>query len=414
VLHKTAGGQQMPTFKPQFINKLPIPATAYQVYWDDQQGFKGFGLRVTSAGKKTYFVQRRVKGSGKEVRYTIGEHGVITCDQARAKALQVINGMKEGIDPRGQETETKIIATTLQQVLDDYLSSKDLKQNTKTQYNWIFNNAFNDWLARDIVSITEFEILQRFESVKKRTPAYALHAFKILQAVFKFARRYRMADGKTHLLPINTVKEALENEERPKIQPRTGRIPNEKIGQVWVALQQLKESEATASQELKTLVHIDLVQFLMLTGARISEVTTLTWDKVNLEENWWHLPDPKNRNPVWLPLSNQAREILVNRLANRLPNNQYVFPSYGATGHAVDPRGIMNLVSEIAGLRLTPHDLRRTFTTVGITVCNVDIIKVELLTNHKPQGVTARHYLETSKLQWLQPEVQKIADCITG
>lgn len=415
----------MPNLTKLFVDKLPAPCKPYELHWDTK--LKGFGLRITQAGKKTYIVQGRVKsGSGnKEVRVTIGPHGVWTCEEAEKKAKSIIRQMEDGIDPRKKKIDDGIAAKTLKQALDDYFKKKiyidkdgversKLKQSTQDQYKQVFNHAFKDWLDRDIVGITEFEILQRFDTVKERAPAYAAHSFSILHAVFGFARRYRKADGKTRILPINTVAQAIEREMWPTITERKGRIPNEKINQVWAALQQLKESEATANQEIKTLVHIDLVQFLMLTGARISEVTTLTWDRVNLKENWWHLPDPKNRNPVWLPLSSQAREILANRLANRQPDEQYVFPSYGKTGHAVEPRGIMKLVSEIAGERLTPHDLRRTFTTVGITVCNVDILKVELLTNHKPQGVTARHYLETSKLQWLQPEVQKIADCITG
>jgi hypothetical protein len=40
------------------------------------------------------------------------------------------------------------------------------------------------------------------------------------------------------------------------------------------------------------------------------------------------------------------------------------------------------------------------------------VLKVELLTNHVPIGVTARHYLETSHLQYLKPETQRIADWI--
>src|SRR5512133_1848793 len=35
-------------------------------------------------------------------------------------------------------------------------------------------------------------------------------------------------------------------------------------------------------------------------------------------------------------------------------------------------------------------------------------------TNHVPRGVTARRYLETSHLQYLKPEVQRIADWITA
>jgi hypothetical protein len=35
-----------------------------------------------------------------------------------------------------------------------------------------------------------------------------------------------------------------------------------------------------------------------------------------------------------------------------------------------------------------------------------------LLTNHIPTGVTTKHYLETSRLQYLRPETQRIADWI--
>ncbi|MDP1656295.1 MAG: hypothetical protein Q8K91_07500 [Hylemonella sp.] len=68
----------------------------------------------------------------------------------------------------------------------------------------------------------------------------------------------------------------------------------------------------------------------------------------------------------------------------------------------------MNNLSEVAGLHLSPHDLRRTFTTIGIANCDIDLFKIELLTNHVPKTVTGRHYLETQQLQYLLPQVQQI------
>ncbi|WP_417609655.1 hypothetical protein [Parasphingorhabdus sp.] len=61
---------------------------------------------------------------------------------------------------------------------------------------------------------------------------------------------------------------------------------------------------------------------------------------------------------------------------------------------------------------VSAHDLRRTFVTAGFSECSIDLFKLELLTNHVPQGVTARHYLKTSRLQYLHPEAQAIGDWI--
>ncbi|WP_315548931.1 hypothetical protein [Lautropia mirabilis] len=114
---------------------------------------------------------------------------------------------------------------------------------------------------------------------------------------------------------------------------------------------------------------------------------------------------------MFLPLSSQAVELLKTR--QRIKGNPHVFPSWGNTGHIKDPRDTMKKVSEVAGTKITPHDLRRTMTTIGIAQCGIDFYKVELLTTHIPNGnVTARHYLETSRLQYLQLEAQRIADWI--
>jgi integrase len=111
---------------------------------------------------------------------------------------------------------------------------------------------------------------------------------------------------------------------------------------------------------------------------------------------------------VWLPLSTRAVELLKTR--QRVNGSPFVFTSWGATGHLKDPRDMMKKVSGVAGTKITPHDLRRTFITFGVTECGIDLHKIELLTNHVPRGVTAKHYLETSHLQYLRPEVQRIAD----
>jgi len=71
-------------------------------------------------------------------------------------------------------------------------------------------------------------------------------------------------------------------------------------------------------------------------------------------------------------------------------------------------------VSEIAGLHLSAHDMRRTFTNIALGVCRIEKFRTDLLTGHKPKGedVTASHYLDISNLKWLHTEVQQICDWI--
>jgi hypothetical protein len=74
----------------------------------------------------------------------------------------------------------------------------------------------------------------------------------------------------------------------------------------------------------------------------------------------------------------------------------------------------MTLVSEIAEKRLSCHDLRRTFTNISLRECLIEKFRTDLLTCHVPASadVTARNYLDLTKLDWLQPEVQRIGDWI--
>ncbi len=58
-------------------------------------------------------------------------------------------------------------------------------------------------------------------------------------------------------------------------------------------------------------------------------------------------------------------------------------------------------VSELAGLHLAYHDLRRTFIAIGVKL-KIEMWKLKLLTNHISKGdVTIDHYTKTSDLRYL-------------
>ena len=295
------------------VDKLELPNTAYVIYWDGQD--KGFGLRVTKNGKKSYIVQGRVYG--KELRITIGPHGVFTVEQAREAAREHLRNMRLGVDPREISKQAKAIGVTLRQVTNDYLRDRTLKASSMGEIERHVTTTFTTWLNKPIANISREMVTVRFNEIKTKglrgnapAPAQANQSFSILRALINYAiREYRKQDG-SPIITDNPVDVLYKK--WAVIKARTSRIPESKVGSVWSFLQASRE----AAYNRETLASIELVMFLMLTGARISEASALTWDRVNLDEGWWHIPDPKNSNPVWLPLSKVAIDLLTSRQRN--------------------------------------------------------------------------------------------------
>ena len=68
------------------------------------EDLKGFGVRVRSSGRKTYFVMMRHKCVMR--RFTIGSHGSVTAELARLKAKQIISDL--AIDKNPTEVEDAV------------------------------------------------------------------------------------------------------------------------------------------------------------------------------------------------------------------------------------------------------------------------------------------------------------------
>jgi integrase len=182
-------------------------------------------------------------------------------------------------------------------------------------------------------------------------------------------------------------------------------VPDAKVGAVWRMLLDRRNPDHNLPATCTTA---DLVAFLLLTGCRWSEAAELSWAQVDLDGDVpsWHLPDPKNHRPITIPLCTPAVALL--RARPRRKGNPYVFPSRSeGKGHAKDARATMEAVSKVAGLHLSPHDLRRSHIAVG-HACGIEMWRIELLTGHVPNTVTLRNYTETSDLRYLAPEAERI------
>jgi len=100
------------------IEALKPTAGVQSVVWDGD--LKGFGIRLSAGGTKTFFVQGRIRGSAQVVKATIGQFGPFTAEQARDKARNMLNAMANGVDPR-VTTEKREAGHTLGDLMTGYV-----------------------------------------------------------------------------------------------------------------------------------------------------------------------------------------------------------------------------------------------------------------------------------------------------
>ena len=389
------------------------------LFWDTET--RGFGLRVTKTGVTTFVAQGRVKGTTKDIRVTIGTYGAWTVDDARRKAEELRHQFEDGIDPREVRKQNEAARVTVGQVATDYLAIGRLKPTTAKWITYYVDKVFAEWKDKPIISITRDMVKERHAKLvegglhgKRGAPATANASMVVLRTLFNFAiEDYRLPDGKP-VISENPV--AVMRKRWAPEGDRTERyIPVEKVGDVWNLLQGLRVTTLHGD----TLSGVDLTLMNLLCGGRISEGAGLTLDRVHIDDTdpakcYWHLKERKQGKPIKLPLPTQIVVMLKGR--PRVEGNPHVFPSRGKTGHITDPRTTLEKVSEVAGIHLSNHDLRRTFSEVSVKALRIERFRGDLLIGHKPdpRDVGANSYLDLTDLRWLYPEVQQVADYIEG
>lgn len=416
------------------IEKLKPDPSQDTLFWDTET--RGFGLRVTKAGVFSFIAQGRVRGTTKDRRVTLGSYGSqggLTPEEARRRAEDYRRLFEDGVDPNELRRQHEAEQVTLGTVATAYLGRDALKPSTRTWYEYYLKKVFSDWWDTPIASISREMVRDRHAKLvegglkglhpdadtgkdkrkQKGAPSTANSAMIVLRILIRFAAdEYRRADGSPVVTsnPVDAMKRhwAAEGSRVDRY------IEKGKIGAVWCALH---EARAKAiSEDVRS--GLDLTLFLWMTGARKNEGAALEWDRVNLDEtdpsnSWFHLPDPKSGREVYLPLSTQCVELLKSR--PRVDGNPFVFTSTKSKrGHILDPRAPMELVSEVAGKKLSCHDLRRSYTNTALRELLIEKFRVDLLTCHVPShaDTTARHYLDLKKLDWLYGETQRVSDWI--
>jgi integrase len=415
------------------VDKLGARAGEQRLVWDEH--LRGFGVLVSGkTGTKSYVVKGRV-AAGRTVRRKIGRADVVTLVAARAEAKKVMLGLAAGIDPRAK----KASVATLGEITAGYVSLASLKPRTAESYRETLARYFADWVDKPISSITRDAVEKRhraiaeevqvrdraaiarhakvhlrraerterdwpeasarhrakFEAAKAREPrsgyAVANGAMRVLRLLWNFA-----ADKDPSLVGPNPVK---LKKSWFEVDRREGLVKADDMAKFCEAVTALKNPVAR-----------DYILLLLYSGLRRRETAGLKWDAVDFKAGVIRLPakSTKSGRKLDLPMSDFVRDILVARRA--LGDAKFVFPANSKSGHIEEPKSALAEVAVASGVRVSVHDLRRTFVSVAES-CDISPIALKALVNHAVGGdrdVTAGYVIPSTER--LREAAQRVAD----
>jgi len=374
----------------KFLNEITLPIDGqYDTYHDDK--IKGLSLRVSSKGKMSFFSRSRVEGEPVIVNY--GAYPNITIDQARAKAHESLNLISLGINPNKQSAEDEVRQITLNQVLDDYITSRgtNLKANTTKNYRSTFNGYLKDWGKKEMLSISRDMVEKRHRKITKQSPTRANSVMRLLRALFNYGMgEYEDANGEPIIFHNPTQRlshiKAWNREKRKKTI-----IKSYDLKVWWSAVHELPTHELNAKKPNHSETARDYFIFVLLTGLRRREASTLKWTDIDFRDNTLNIEDTKNHESHSLPLTDYLVDLLRQRQANT--DSHFVFEGNDPTKPMNDPKKQVAKVRAISNVYFNIHDLRRTFITIAESL-DVPQYALKQLINHKDaRDVTAGYII---------------------
>lgn len=112
------------------VEGLPFASNGQMLYCDSE--LPGFWLLVGKTSK-TYLAKGRV--NRKDIRYSIGKHGVFTTEEARRDARLLLADMARGIDPNAIKKEKARKRLTFGEAFEKFIEIKqDLSIRTVADY----------------------------------------------------------------------------------------------------------------------------------------------------------------------------------------------------------------------------------------------------------------------------------------
>ncbi len=354
----------------------PRGAFAQTELWDTE--LNGFHVRVAPTGRRVYRFKFRT--AGRQVIATLGEHGVITAEQARERARVLAGAVAEGRDPTAERKaaaeaaqEQARRAVTVSELIDLYLTEGPALNPAKRARSWEHDRSCLNAHVRTtlgklqianirrgdieamMAGVIQGKTARREKLPKARAvlnirggPAAARAAVVATQTMFQWALQRELMETN----PAKGIR-------KPPAGRRETFLSDEQVSRLFATINDMERDGRLVP------TFGDTVRLLALTGCRRSEIERLEWSEIDFERGVIFLPALRSKTgKKTIPLGAPALAILAQRksVAGASP---YVFPSLtGGDGPANSLGKNWGRVRAAAGLpNVRIHDLRHTLAS---------------------------------------------------
>lgn len=315
----------------------------------------GLYLLVNKSGDRYWVFRYRDRTTQKHRDMGLGPERDVDLVDARDKARDCRNMLRDGIDPIDQKKQARVDAllakaqqVTFKECAQKYIEAhRDSWSNEKHTQQW--ENTLDTYaetlMPLPVSSIDTALVMQCLEPIWNTKTETATRVRQRIEAVLDLAtvHKYRMGDNPARwrghldkLLPASGKLKKVKH--RPALSYR----------EVGGFMSSLREQNGLASNALELQI---------LTATRPGEVVGARWDEFDLDAALWTIPGERMKagKEHEIPLSKQAV-----RLLKTLPNDTaFVFPGTKSGTHLTTAAGMKLLHSLAPGI--TAHGFRSTF-----------------------------------------------------